>query len=80
VSNYSNGQLPDSALAPIAQGRLAKDSYCAASWNTMNVRAVELGCQLLPTGSMSSYRTLAQQEQLYQDYLNGGSLAAKPGT
>ena len=75
-----NGQLPDSALAPIAQGRLAKDNYCAASWNAMNVEARSLGLELVPTGSMSSYRTLAQQEQLYQNYLNGGALAAVPGT
>jgi len=78
MTSYQNGQLPPEALSPIAQGQLANDA--AAAWNAMNVKARELGCELLPTGSASSYRTLAQQEALYQNYLNGGSLAAKPGT
>ena len=35
----------------------------------------------MPTGSKSSYRTYEQQEELYQDYLDGtGALAAVPGT
>lgn len=78
---YQNGKLPASALAPIYQGNLAKDNWCAASWNAMNVEARAQGCQLVPTGSKSSYRTYAQQEELYRAYLNGtGNLAAVPGT
>jgi hypothetical protein len=73
-----NGKLPQSELAPIAQGQLRKDA--AAAWNAMNVESRRRGLELVPTGSASSYRTLAQQEALYQEMLNGGNLAAVPGT
>ena len=77
--SYENGKLPASALAPIAQGSLAKE--CAAGWNAMNVEARANGLEIVPTGSKSSYRTYAQQVELYNAYLNGtGNLAAKPGT
>jgi len=76
--SYQNGKLPASALAPIKAGQLAVEP--AAGWNAMNVEARSLGCELLPTGSMSSYRTYDQQVYLYQQYLNGGNLAAVPGT
>ena len=47
----------------------------------MNQEARAKGCELLPTGSMSSYRTMEQQRILYARYLAGtGNLAAKPGT
>ena len=75
---YDNGQLPDSVLAPITQGELLKPA--AAAWNAMNVQARAPGLELVPTGCMSSYRTLAQQKLLYGRYLAGGNLAAKPGT
>ena len=79
--NYQNGKLPASALMPIARGQLAKDNFCAASWNAMNVEARAKGCELLPTGSMSSYRTYAQQVYLWNEYRAGrGSLAATPGS
>jgi hypothetical protein len=75
----SNGKLPPSELAPIAQGRLAVDA--AAAWNAMNVEARRRGCELLPTGSMSSYRTYDQQVYLWREYQAGrGSLAARPGS
>lgn len=74
----SNGQLPASDLAPILEGQLRKDA--AAAWNAMNVEARSRGVELKPTGSKSSYRSLAQQKQLYDLYLHGGNLAAKPGT
>ena len=74
----NNGQLPDGVLAPITQGQLLKPA--AAAWNAMNVQARALGLELSPTGSMSSYRTLAQQRLLYGRYLAGGNLAAMPGT
>lgn len=74
-----NGQLPPSDLAPIAGGQLRKD--CAAAWNTMNIEARGLGLELRPTGSASSYRSIAQQRALYALYLSGrGALAARPGT
>jgi hypothetical protein len=73
-----NGKLPPSELAPIAQGRLAIKA--AAAWNAMNAEARRKGVELLPTGSMSSYRTYAQQRYLYAEYQAGrGSLAAIPG-
>src|SRR5262249_54929665 len=74
-----NGRLPDSELAPIANGRLRKDA--AAAWNAMNVEARARGCELLPSGSMSSYRTYAQQVFLWNLYVSGrGNLAAHPGS
>jgi hypothetical protein len=74
-----NGKLPASELAPIAQGQLA--TAAAAAWNAMNIEARRRGIELLPTGSMSSYRTLEQQQYLYNQYQTGrGSLAAIPGT
>lgn len=74
----ANGQLPQSDLAPIAQGQLRKDA--AAAWNAMNVEARKLGLEIVPTGSKSSYRTFAQQQELYNLYKSGrGNLAAIPG-
>lgn len=78
-SPATNGRLPDSALAPIAQGRLRKDA--ARAWNAMNVEARRLGIELVPTGSMSSYRTYEQQQGLWKLYQQGrGNLAAVPGS
>ena len=75
----ANGQLPPEALAPIASGQLEKTA--AAAWNAMNVEARANGLQLVPTGSKSSYRTYAQQQELYDLYRSGrGNLAAVPGT
>jgi hypothetical protein len=75
----NNGRLPPEALAPIKQGQLEKAA--AAAWNAMNVEARRRGCELLPNGSKSSYRTYAQQVELYALYQAGrGSLAAHPGT
>lgn len=73
-----NGQLSPAELAPIAQGQLANEA--AAAWNAMNVEARKRGLELVPTGSMSSYRTLAQQRILYARYQAGGNEAADPGT
>ncbi|HEY3020988.1 MAG TPA: peptidoglycan-binding protein [Solirubrobacteraceae bacterium] len=55
-----NGRFPDSALAPIAGGRLARAH--ALRWNMMNaaVRAAGLPT-IMPTGPASSYRTFVQQ-------------------
>jgi hypothetical protein len=73
-----NGRLPDSDLAPIAQGRLRKDA--AAAWNTMNIEARSRGLELVPTGSASSYRTYDQQVYFWNLYQSGqGALAARPG-
>lgn len=76
----SNGQLPSSDLAPIAGGQLIKAA--AAGFNAMNVESRKrYGVELRPTGSMSSYRTYAQQQYLWDLYQSGkGNLAAVPGT
>jgi hypothetical protein len=75
----ANGQLPPEALAPIAAGQLEKTA--AAAWNAMNVESRRLGLELRPTGSRSSYRSYAEQVELYNLYLSGkGNLAARPGT
>jgi len=75
-----NGRLPASQLAPIAGGRLSKGA--AAAWNAMNVEARQKHkVELRPTGSKSSYRTYAQQVELWNLYQTGkGNLAARPGT
>jgi hypothetical protein len=75
----ANGQLPAAELAPIAYGRLERNA--AASWNALNVEARAAGLELRPTGSRSSYRSYAEQVELYNLYLSGrGNLAARPGT
>lgn len=75
----NNGSLPPSDLAPIKNGQLRKDA--AAAWNAMNVEARKRGVELRPTGSKSSYRTYAQQQELWALYQSGGgNLAARPGT
>ncbi len=76
----SNGNLPQSDLAPIAAGQLAKDA--AAAWNAMNVEARRrYGVELRPAGSASSYRTYSQQVYFWNLYQSGkGNLAAYPGT
>jgi zinc D-Ala-D-Ala carboxypeptidase len=77
-----NGRLSDSELAPIAGGRLEKSA--AAAWNAMNEegrRRYGADATLLPTGSKSSYRTYAQQVELWELYQRKkGNEAARPGT
>lgn len=79
--SFANGRLPDSVLAPIAGGRLRKDA--AARWNAMNAKRRSQGLStILPNGSMSSYRTLAQQVFLRNQWCARGACqnAAIPGT
>lgn len=72
-----NGRLPDSVLSPIAAGRLRKDA--ARAWNAMNAHSrLKYGVTIIPMGSMSSYRTYAQQVYLFRTSRPGW--AAKPGT
>jgi hypothetical protein len=74
-----NGLLSPDELAPIAGGELRRDA--AAAFNAMNVEARSRGLELRPTGARSSYRTLAQQRELWNLYTSGrGNLAARPGT
>lgn len=69
----ANGRLPKSDLAPIPGGELRKDA--AAAWNAPGGPA---DAGLVPTGPRSSYRTLAEQQQLYAEL--GPGIAAVPGT
>ncbi len=77
---YLNGRIPGAALGNIYRGQLRKDA--ARAWNAMNMEAEgRYGVTLHPTGPASSYRTLAQQQQLWNLYTSGrGNLAARPGT
>lgn len=77
---YLNGRLPGVALGNIHNGRLRRDA--ARAWNAMNMEASgRHGVVLTPTGSMSSYRTLGQQQYLWNLWKSGrGNLAAVPGT
>lgn len=57
-------------------------SNAAANWNAMRQESLSLyGIDLYPAGSLSAYRSYAQQLYLYNLYLSGqGGLAAVPGT
>jgi len=78
---YSNGALPDSALAPIAGGRLRKDA--ALRWNAMNLRRRRQGkSTIMPNGQWSSYRNLYGQRLMRSMWCARGNCgnAAIPGT
>jgi hypothetical protein len=72
----TNGKLPPSRLSAVGDGeKMAKPA--AAQFRKMNDAAREAGLDLTVN---SGYRTAAEQERLYNDYLNGrGALAAKSG-
>jgi murein L,D-transpeptidase YcbB/YkuD len=75
-----NGRLPDSQLAAIPGGRLAKPY--AARWNTMCfIARAKAGRCPMPNGPMSSYRTYAQQVFLRNQWCAKGNCgnAAIPG-
>ena len=78
---YANGRLPASALSAIPGGRLRKGTP-AKSWLAMRYYiGRKSGVWITPTGPMSSYRTIQQQQELWRRYTNGtGALAARPGT
>ncbi len=71
-----NGRLSPSELFPIPGGQLRHDA--TAAWNAPGGPA---DAGLVPTGSMSSYRTYDEQVYLRRLYDEGrGALAAAPGT
>lgn len=76
----ANGRMSRSELAPIANGMLRHDA--ARAFNALNaVARRRYGVTIIPAGSVSSYRTFAQQQRFYQLYRSGrGNLAAVPGT
>lgn len=79
MSDYANGKLPASALAPIHAGQLALEP--AAGWNAMNAEARAQGCELVPSEYDCSYRDYDAQVYYWNLYQSGqGNLAAKPGT
>jgi LAS superfamily LD-carboxypeptidase LdcB len=57
-------------------------SNAAAAWEAMRQESLSVyGIDLYPDGTLSGYRSYAQQLYLYNLYLAGqGSLAAVPGT
>jgi LysM repeat protein len=63
-------------------GEVYLASNAAAAWEAMRQESLELyGIDLYPDGTLSGYRSYAQQLYLYNLYLSGqGSLAAIPGT
>jgi hypothetical protein len=84
---YSNGRLPQSVLAPItkavggAQVYLRKDA--AKAFNAMNHESeTKHGITLRATGSKSAYRTIAQQEWLWDhcEHPHDTNWVAEPGT
>lgn len=83
--NYSNGQLPRSALAPITlavsgeQAYLRKDA--AKSFMAMNAESeARFGITLRVSSARVAYRTLSEQKYFWNLYLLGrGNLAARPG-
>jgi len=63
-------------------GEVYLASNAAAAWEAMRQESLELyGTDLYPEGTLSGYRSYAQQLYLYNLYLSGqGNLAAVPGT
>ena len=63
-------------------GNVYLASNAAAAWEAMRQESLRLyGTDLYPDGTLSGYRSYAQQLYLYNLYLSGqGSLAAPPGT
>ena len=63
-------------------GEVYLASNAAAAWEAMRQESLRVyGIDLYPDGTLSGYRSYAQQLYLYDLYLSGqGSLAAVPGT
>ena len=63
-------------------GQVYLASNAAAAWEAMRQESLQLyGTDLYPDGTLSAYRSYAQQLYLYNLYLSGlGGLAAVPGT
>ena len=76
----ANGRFPNSELAEIPGGRLAKEA--AANWLALRrLGGRELGVWIAPIGPRGSYRGYADQEYFWNLYRSGrGNLAARPGT
>lgn len=81
MKTYPNGRVPGWELTPIPGGRLRRGAP-AKSWLALRYfLGKKYGVWIVPTGPMSSFRSLKQQQILWQRYVNGtGALAARPGT
>jgi hypothetical protein len=81
MKTYPNGRVPADELTPIPGGRLRRGAP-AKSWLALRYfLGKRYGVWIVPTGPMSSYRSLEQQRILWQRYTTGqGALAARPGT
>ncbi len=80
--SYPNGQIPLSALKPIA-GSGYLEEHAAAAWNAMAVHILkETGVHIAPAGPDSSYRPYARQVYWRNYWCGQGNCgnAAVPGT
>lgn len=79
---YPNGQIPPSALRPIAGGGFLLPGP-AAGWNAMAAEIyARTGVKIAPNGSLSSYRDLDGQKEMKAYWCARGLCgnAADPGT
>jgi hypothetical protein len=76
---YTNGNLPQSALAPIYHPTLTLylQTDAAAAWNACRDYCKAQGMDIYPSGPISAYRSYEEQVQAKAEY---GSNAATPGT
>lgn len=81
LTQFENGDFPDEALEMVQDGAGNTD-YLGAGGPARSFRAmVEAAAQDGVTLSLNdAYRPLDEQEALYDRYLSGGTLAARPGT
>ncbi|HVG59660.1 MAG TPA: D-alanyl-D-alanine carboxypeptidase family protein, partial [Hyalangium sp.] len=76
VTAYVNGRPSNITVQPVGNGQYMR-ADAARNFKAMQAAAAQAGVNLSAT---SGFRTMAQQQALYQKYLNGtGNLAAKPG-
>jgi murein DD-endopeptidase MepM/ murein hydrolase activator NlpD len=76
--------VPDTEMGdiPSPYGVLHLAPEAADAWNAMRAEALRIyGVDIYPGGPLSAYRTYAQQDALYQAFLDGrGAPANPPGT
>ena len=73
---------PDIALGyvPSPSGEIPLEASAAGAFNSMRRSLNDFGQDIYPAGPLSGYRSYDQQNEMYQQYLNGtGPLAAPPG-
>lgn len=75
-----NGELTREQLQVIPGGRLRAGTPAKSYLAMRYFIAKRTGVWLKPTGALSSYRDLRGQRLMWQRYMNGGPIAARPGT